>query len=505
MPNPVFPSRVKALINSLTGVMCERMSKLFQLPGMFHEEISYRVNEAGLPSDEFKADLCEALADCVGTGDGGETPNPNMAAPEALTASDDSYSDKIVIDWSLVTGATQYKLYRSASSSFSGAALIATITAPTVTYDDPVDADLTAGTNYWYWARATDGTNTSALSNRDQGRAASGGDIGVLDAITDLKATIGFGYSFVALGWTPPAGSTKFDIYRHTADDFAAATKIYSDVVPAATTLISHPDSNPTAWNNVETHVLYDTPPSATMDYFYWIVAKKDSPPAVSPESNSDIGRVNPPAIFNLAAETLTFSTPTVVVPVGATTAWVVVFPGGGGGGGGNGSYGAGGGGGGQVVREVFGVVAGEVLGLTFFPNSEDTGNAASTVNGGTGTDVEFQIDAVTKITAVGGAGGLFDFAGGGAGGAAGTGSAGTTSPTIYNGGAGMPGSGVSGGRSGYAFSQRRLPQGDALGVFNGDGGVAHAGSGAKAIPINAALSVGGKGGSGSAYIVFGS
>ena len=506
MPSPVTPSVWKALINSLTGSMCERMSKLFQTVTLKSQELSYRYNEAGLPSDEYKADLCEALADCIGTGDGdGETPNPNMSAPEALTASDDSYSDKIVIDWSPVTGATQYKLYRSSTSSFSGAALIATITAPTVTYDDPVDADLIAGTNYWYWARATDGTNTSALSNRDQGRAASGGGIGELDAISDLRATIGFNYSFVALVWTPPAGATHYDVWRGTTNVFAAATKIYSDKSPAATTLLLHPDNNPPFWDNVGEVVLYDTPPSATTDYYYWVVAERSSPPAVSPESNDALGRINAPAIYNLVTEVLDFNNPTVAVPVGATKMWAVVFGGGGGGAGGNETYGGGAGGGGAVVREAFTVVAADDIDLVLTPNNETTGNAASTIGGANGTVAVLKINTVTKITANDGKGGSFSFAGGGAGGAGSTGSSGTTSPTIYEGDAGIAGSGSSGGRSGYSFSQRRNPMADAFGDFNGDGGPAHAGSGAKAVSINPTLSVGGYGGSGKVFLVFGS
>lgn len=509
MPNPVIPSRAKALLPSVTGSTCERLRKIFQFIELFFEDVQYSVGENGLPTDEFKADFC--ASGCTG-GDGGgsgEPPNPNMPAPEALTASDDAFSDKIRIDWepptvpSGIAAVTQYRLYRGTTTSFSSAALIATINAPTVVYDDPVDGDLSAGTTYYYWVRATNGTDTSAPSNRDQGRAASSGEIGVLDDITDLRVSYGLGSisAALALDWTPPAGATKFDIYRHTANDFSAATKIYSDVVPRATTFFSHDTHNPEAWNNVERCVLYDTPPSNATDYYYFIVAKADSPPRQSAESNAGLGRVLPPAIYNLSSEVLDFSNQSTVVPVGASKAWLVLQGSGGGGAGGGILYGGPGGGGGGMVRvELTGLTPGHTVELATL-TVNDSGNAPSETNGTDGEALELSINSILTAIANPGLGGIYDASGAGDGGEGGDAGASVGSPVVYNGAAGLPNDGANGGRSGYLFGGRRMPMANPEGVYNGDGFV---GSGAKAIPYNPTISVGGKALTGRAIITFG-
>ena len=199
MPNPVVPSRIKALIASVTGGLCERMNKLFQVVQLFYEDVAFKVDESGNITPAYKAMIC-ALG-CVGSGGGGgtEPPNPNMPAPGGVNATDGTYSDKVTITWNAVTAptgiaaVTEYKIYRAAATVTdpTGAVLIATVTAPTLTYDDPVDGDLIVGTIYRYWVTATNGTDTSTYSAYNDGNA--GAPVTSLDAIVDLRTTIGFG------------------------------------------------------------------------------------------------------------------------------------------------------------------------------------------------------------------------------------------------------------------------------------------------------------------------
>lgn len=519
MPHDIFPSTVKALINSLTGAMCERMSKIFQFTSFLHRDVSYYVNEAGLPADGFKADLCEALSGCIGTGNGsGETPNPNMPAPQNLQASDEGFADKIHIFWDPVEApegidaVTSYKLYRGTTTSFSSAALIATITAPTVEYDDLVDGDLVAGTQYYYWVRATNGTDTSALSNRDGGMAASEGDIGVLDAISDLRTTYGFGYGMIALVWTAPEGATHYDIYRATEDDFAEAELIYENIEPAIADRLLHPDSDPEFWDNDDGNlVLYDTPmsggvtpaPMPDVDFYYFVVARKSSPPAVSPESNSSLGRINPPDIYNGTSVTLLWGdADEYTVEAGITKMWVTLFGSGGDGAGGNAVYGGGGAGGPGIVQEAFDVAEGDVITIVHTPDQGSGVSTAAMTNGADGALTELKINSVTKLTANAGKGGEFNAAGGGLGGDGETGT-GDVAPTIYDGYPGLPASGANGGRSGYYFSGRRMPKVtySGGGAYNGNGVV---GSGASRFATEASLAIGGAGTSGKAYLHFG-
>lgn len=512
MPNEVKPSTIAALINSLTGAMCERMAKLFQFTSILHQDVSYYVNEAGLPADEFKADLCSALSGCIGTGGGGGTINPNMGAPTGVTATDGAFSDKVRVSWNAVTApvgiaaVTQYKLYRSLATNTnpSNAALIQTVAAPTVIFDDTT---VVPAVVYRYWLIASNGVDSSAFSNGDNGNASV--PTGVLDDIVDLRATTGFGYAFIALVWTPPAGASKYDIYRNTVNTFSSATKILTAVSPDDTSLLSSSDPDNPFWDNDEELVLYNTPPSATTDYFFWVVAKGDSPPSLSGESNSALGRVNAPAIYNTTTVPLgkTEADMSYTVQAGETKMWAVLIGSGGGGAGGNATYGGGGGGGGGVVVEQFSVAEGDVVELVLTPDQTDTGNAASATDGGDGALAELKLNGSVLFSSTGGGGGQWSASGGGGGGGLGGAASGGAPEALYDGFDGKPGLGSAGGKSGYAFSQRRLPRAvpnDPPTFYNGDGDVAHAGSGGSSFPPNGLLAVGGKGGSGHAYLVFG-
>lgn len=513
MPVPIVPSEVKAMIPQTSGSFCERFKKLFNFPRAFHTFLSYAVKEDGGLTDEFQADLC-ALPCAIGDGGSGENPtNPFMPSPASISASDGTYSDKITITWPAVTppegtsAVTFYRLYRSLSDNTdpNEATLIASVAAPTLTYDDETAVE---GTYYNFWVTALNGTETSAFRGPDIGNADE--PTTTLDAISDLRATVGFGYGYIALVWTPPAGATHYDVYRGTTVDFEDAELLYEDVVPYPTTSLADLTA-PTCYDNVEEIVLYDTPvtgppvevPIPDEDFFFFVVAKKNSPPAVSPESNVALGRINPPAIYNLSTMTLQFGDDDeYTVEAGITKMWAVLFPSGGGGAGAGTVYGGGGGGGAGVVMEEFDVAEGDVVTLVHTPSQDYTTNAAVATNGEDGALTELQINAVTKLSCDPGLGGVYSGAGGGAGGAVGV-ATGDVDPTIYAGHAGMPGAGSSGGRSGYFFSGRRLPMYD-WHVYP-ETGSGKVGSGAMADPTNGGIATGSRAQSGTAFLAFGS
>lgn len=519
MANPVTPARVKALIPSLTGSMCERLSKLMQFPQLLYEEVLYKYKENGQPTDEYAAEIC-ALG-CVGTGggDGGGDPGTaDWSTPTRPIATDGAFSDHVNIQWPVYSPPVgsvvhHYKLFRSENTNTNpaNAEAIATIDAPTVTYDDTTAV---AGTIYHYWYRAyvQNESAFSPYSAYDPGSASV--PTTTLTAVSDLRASYGFSPTaggLISLVWTPPTGATKYDVYRGLTNVYADAVKVYSDIVPTATTVFSISGGAPQFWDNVGELVLTEIPPDDVTDYYYWVVAKKNSPAAISLESNDAVGRVLPPSIYNGGSSTLTYSSPSDTVPLLHTKAWIYLQGGGGGGAGGGSVYGGGGGGSSSIIVHGFTVAPGDTIELITSGPTPDTGNAARETSGVDGTINEIQINGVTVMICNAGEAGLYNPAGAGDGGNFGAGgsAAGVNTiygPIIYTGAAGLPGSGSSGGRSGYHFGKRRQPHADAFGLTDGNGSsTGNPGAGSKAISLNADLAVGGKGTAGSAFVLYGS
>lgn len=520
MPNPVTPSRAKSLIPATTGSRCERLAKLFQLPSLFSEDVSYKYNEDGSITTAFKNDLC-ALG-CLGGGGngGGPPPNPNMPAPLNVMATDDAYSDKIRVTWDAVTpptgvaAVTEYNIYRSGAENLdpSNASLIGTVTAPTLLFDDPVDADLVVGTNYIYWVTATNGTDTSAFSIPNAGRAAA--PTTDLPAISDLKATQGFQLldgGPIGLVWTPPAGASKYDIYRNTTNDFSTATKIQSDMVPQNTADHTISTQSPDSmWDNVGEILFWHFPPSNTTHYFFFVVAKRTSPSSISVESNAAEGWARSfyaPYLDPAGAFKLDRGSPSATegVDFNGNQIRVVLFGGGGGGAGGSQIWGGGAGGGGAVVIEEFNLAPGDILTVEYDPDVDETGNAPAATDADDGSDTIFKINGVEVMRAGGGDRGQFSASGAGIGGDGGIGSGGAP-VAIYDGRPGLPGAGANGGRAGYSFGNKRYPgahyNGYSGGGYDGNGAASIGGGGSYAAPGFEVLAVGGKGSSGYAVIV---
>lgn len=520
MPFLTTPTVVREALPSTTEGKCSAFSKLFRFPQILLTFVGDIVGEDGNFTDAFKAMLC-ALS-CVkngGGGGGGGTPNPNMPAPTGVNATDGTYDDHIQVTWNAATApsgiaaVTSYKIYRSTSDNAdpNAAALIATVAAPLVTYNDPVDTDLAQGSTYNYWLKATNGTDTSAFSASDVGSASA--PTASLTAVTDLAATQGFddGSSApIALVFTPLSGATRFDLYRNTVNDFATATKVMADFVPQSTTdhfiSTTSPDQ---AWDNTGEWVAYHFPPSPIVHYFFWVITKKNSPPAVSLHSNAAEGWVRSfyapylgPSPKRIDRNTATL---TEGVDFNGPNVRIVLTGGGAAGAGGSQIHGGAGGGGPAVVVKNMTVAGGSVITYEDSPDVEDTGNSPADTSGGNGSDAIIKLNGVEIMRAGAGAGGEFNGSGDGAGGAGGIGTGAGT--VIYNGRPGKDASGPSGGRSGFRFGTRRYPGAHynnfLSGSWTGDGvGPGFPGSGCYAAPGVEVLSVGGKGFSGFGIVV---
>jgi len=493
MSAPITPSQLLASVPSGTGSLCDRFAAMFRFNQLFHDLFAYERNEQG----DITPEACADIQACVGLGTvtpGGGT-GGTVGAP-FISATDGTLADKVRVTWNAIAGATSYLIYRATADNAAIATQIGT--SITTSFDDSTG---TIDTIYWYWVKASDGTHLSALSNSDSGYYST-----PLPSVTDLDATKGNTSDLnpspaIWLQWTGVNGATAWDIYRNDADDFATATKIAADRVPFDNSLSLSLGPAPNFVDN-GTDLLYIDHPASADKYtklYYWVVAKKSSPNAVSAESNSangwaiGFGEGNAPD-----ASTHITDTAEHTVPGAPVRAWIFMYGGGAGGAGGGLTFGGGGGGAGAVLWGQLTVATGGKFKLV--KTGATMANAAAETNGQTGDKWELQYKPpagayATVMTSDTAGGGVYSATGGGAGGA---GSVATLDGVITGGGskdgvAGMPGMGQKGGRSGHNFASYRVPPAhfDGVAGFNGDfeGG----GSGSVAINPNVAAATGGK------------
>ena len=88
-----------------------------------------------------------------------------VAVPAATVASDDTYADKVIIDWSTVDYATHYYLYRYDDSNLTTGSFLGSVGA--TTYED---TSVVAGVTYYYTLKACSLAGCSDSSDSDSGR-----------------------------------------------------------------------------------------------------------------------------------------------------------------------------------------------------------------------------------------------------------------------------------------------------------------------------------------------
>lgn len=136
------------------------------------------------------------------------------SSPANFSATDGTYSDKVRLTWSHASGATNYSIYRSISSSVLGASLLASPAA--LSYDD---SDVTPGVIYYYWIKTIGASGSSDYSIMDYGCAQ-------LLAPTGLSASQGTSADQVQLSWSAANGATGYIIYRGQVINSNTASEI---------------------------------------------------------------------------------------------------------------------------------------------------------------------------------------------------------------------------------------------------------------------------------------
>lgn len=97
--------------------------------------------------------------------------NPSMAVPNlptGVSASDDTSCHNVRVTWNAVSDAEVYEIWRNTTNDFATASKISPPLEPIVPSYDDTTAE--AGTQYWYWVKATNAAGVSDPSAPDSGR-----------------------------------------------------------------------------------------------------------------------------------------------------------------------------------------------------------------------------------------------------------------------------------------------------------------------------------------------
>ena len=128
--------------------------------------------------------------------------------PTGVAASDDSFTDRVAVNWNPTSGATSYEVYRSTVSGSNGVLI-----APSIGINSYDDNTANAATDYFYNIKACNSAGCSGFSAQDPGRRAETvptnppGTISASDDVYPDK---------VAINWDAVAGSTYYNVYRST-------------------------------------------------------------------------------------------------------------------------------------------------------------------------------------------------------------------------------------------------------------------------------------------------
>ncbi|MDR0503589.1 MAG: fibronectin type III domain-containing protein [Treponema sp.] len=160
------------------------------------------------------------------------TPSSTPVAPTGLSASAVS-SNEIYLSWNAVSGATGYRVYSAASSS--GTKTNITSGSLTSTYANVTG--LTAGTTYYYWVTALNGSRESGYSSNAYATTLSSSTPtptpNVPSAPTGLFAIPSV--NEIYLSWNAVTGATSYNIYSNSTNSATGSTLIVSVYSNSAT------------------------------------------------------------------------------------------------------------------------------------------------------------------------------------------------------------------------------------------------------------------------------
>jgi len=207
-----------------------------------------------------------AAAGGGGGGGGGTAQLPGQ--PRNLSATDGTYSDKVVITWSAATGAKRYEVWRApadgpADPDETAYKLIGETTSTSYTDTEPKLCEL-----YWYKVRAWNENGFGPWSIADKGYTAA--TLGTVDA-SKIKVVVlppfdSFGYQ-VYLEWPNIKDADKYDVVYEVWRRGSAGYSVKIGEVPHEV---------PQTASNKFTDTFTGTTVSEGFTYYYKIRAKSD-------------------------------------------------------------------------------------------------------------------------------------------------------------------------------------------------------------------------------------
>jgi CubicO group peptidase (beta-lactamase class C family)/fibronectin type 3 domain-containing protein len=176
------------------------------------------------------------------------------SGPASISASHGIYSDKVMVSWSAVPGATGYDVYRYTDKDLTHNDGIFEAGGK-LTYDD---ATAIKGTTYYYRVKAKYKERYSSLFSP----SASGyfNDIVKVLRAPAIKSVSKGDYGYVRIIWSAVRLAENYKIYRNTLNQFDTSNLIATSANTVYSDLTAFPDT----------------------DYWYWIKANNDTADATS-------------------------------------------------------------------------------------------------------------------------------------------------------------------------------------------------------------------------------
>ncbi len=181
-----------------------------------------------------------------------------LAAPSAISvsASDGTYTDKVVLNITPSSGATSYRIYRSQTGTIPAGSMASTAST---TFND---TGVTAGITYYYWVKACNSAGCSAVSTYNTGYAEK---TVTVPASTRIDASDGIYTDKVSLLIDQIDNAVSYMIYRATSNSLPSSV-----------------------YRTVTTTQYDDTAVTAGTTYYYWVKACNSA--GCSSASASDSG-----------------------------------------------------------------------------------------------------------------------------------------------------------------------------------------------------------------------
>jgi len=147
--------------------------------------------------------------------------------PPNVSATDGTILGHVQVTWTDLNNKEQHFLvWRSTSSDSNTAAVLATLAANTVSYNDTTAG---VGTQYWYWVMSSNAMGASALSVSDSG-------FRKLPTVQNVQATDGTSVDYTTITWTDSnAGETGYGIWYGTTANSGSATWLANTAANVAT------------------------------------------------------------------------------------------------------------------------------------------------------------------------------------------------------------------------------------------------------------------------------